>query len=243
MRDTSVSAFVLLSGGIDSATALYYALNDFRQVQAVSIDYGQRHRRELQSAAAVAQRASVEHSILTLPTLLCEAGGMLTDKAVAIPDISYDKIEGISPTFVPFRNGTMLSILAAHAMKYVNHVQRTCNLSRNSDLLKDLVTLYFGAHAEDARNWAYPDCTPEFVGAMANAIYIGSYQTVRLRAPFIYSTKAEIVAEGKRFGVPYDLTWSCYAGGDVHCGTCPTCRARKHAFRDAGTPDPTIYAA
>lgn len=242
-RDSYVRAFVLLSGGVDSATALYLAQRDFKHVTAVSFDYGQRHKREIDAAAWLAQEVGAEHNVISLPGVLTGSNVMLTDKAVAIPDMSYEDIKGISPTYVPYRNGTMLSVLAAHATKYIMGAAATAGLQPDSALLKDLVTLYFGAHAEDAKNWAYPDCTPEFVGAQANAIYVGSYRTMRLVAPFVYSTKAEIIRRGVEMRVPYEMTWSCYAGGEVHCGVCPTCRARKDAFRIAGVEDKTTYAA
>jgi 7-cyano-7-deazaguanine synthase len=243
VREKHVRAFVMLSGGIDSATALYRAMSEFVNVSAVSFDYGQRHGQEIAHAAKLARANNLPHVVLQLGTSLSGHNVMLTDPTVKIPDISYNQIEGISPTYVPFRNGTMLAVLAAHAMKYVQHVQIEEGLDPNSSLLKDLVTLYFGAHAEDAKNWAYPDCTPEFIGSMGNAIYIGSYQTVRLCAPFVHLTKASIIKEGTLLGVPYENTWSCYAGGIKHCGTCPTCRARKDAFSIAGIVDPTAYAA
>jgi 7-cyano-7-deazaguanine synthase len=101
--------------------------------------------------------------------------------------------------------------------------------------------IYFGAHAEDAQNWAYPDCTPEFIGAMANAIFVGTYRAVRLISPIMFMTKAQIVAMGDKLNVPFDKTWSCYKGGEKHCGKCPTCYARKDAFAVAGVRDPTVY--
>jgi 7-cyano-7-deazaguanine synthase len=241
VKDAYSRAFVLLSGGIDSATALYRAHNEHMRVTAISIDYGQRHKREITSAAALAQAIHAQHYVHELGDLLAGKDVMLTDRNVDIPKVSYDDIKGISPTYVPFRNGTMLAVLAAQAMKYVNHVQTITGVSADDPNLKDLVTLYFGAHAEDAKNWAYPDCTPEFVGAMANAIYIGSYQTVRLVAPYVYSSKADIIREGMRLSVPYAMTWSCYSGGELHCGVCPTCRARKDAFLIVGVADPTAY--
>jgi 7-cyano-7-deazaguanine synthase len=242
-RERNVCAMVLFSGGIDSATTLHLALREFRNVHAVSIDYGQRHKREIDYAFALAHQLSVTHTVLQLHELLSGQHVMLTQSGIAIPAVPYDQIEGISPTYVPYRNGVMLSALAAHASKYITHAANREHVGCNSPDLKDLVTLYFGAHAEDAKNWAYPDCTPEFIGAQANAIYIGSYQTVRLRTPFMYNTKADIVRAGAALGVPYELTWSCYEGGDKHCGVCPTCRARKRAFVVAGVDDPTEYAA
>lgn len=244
-RNKYVRAFVLLSGGMDSATALYHAADKFRNVAAVSIDYGQRHKREVAHAATLAagMRTPIPHDVIRLGDLLSGDNVMLTHKDMEIPEVSYNEIKGISPTYVPFRNGTMLSVLTAHAMKYVEKTRYDLDIDRNSPDLKDLVTLFFGAHAEDARNWAYPDCTPEFVGSMANAIYTGSYFTVRLCAPFIHMTKAEIVTRGYQLGVPFIDTWSCYVGGDHHCGVCPTCRARKDAFRIARVEDPTTYEA
>jgi 7-cyano-7-deazaguanine synthase len=153
---------------------------------------------------------------------------MLTDSSIAIPSISYaDLPHGVSPTYVPFRNGQMLSKLAGHIQGNIHFT--------------DDAMIYFGAHAEDAANWAYPDCTPEFVGAMANAIYIGTYQRVRLSTPWLHATKHEIITYGDKHGTPYHLTWSCYVGGERHCGVCPTCRARKDAFVKAGVADPTQY--
>jgi 7-cyano-7-deazaguanine synthase len=102
-------------------------------------------------------------------------------------------------------------------------------------------TIYIGVHADDGVNWAYPDCTPEFIGAMANAIYIGTYHKVRIRAPLQYDAKPDVVAKGNQLGVDFKNTWSCYKGEGIHCGTCPTCRSRKEAFELTGIPDPTEY--
>jgi 7-cyano-7-deazaguanine synthase len=259
-------AFVLLSGGLDSTTCLGIAMQQCSDVEAVSINYGQRHTKEIEHARRICNIYGIPHRTLNL-------GGILTDKntmlargskgLVDIPDISYDQIKGVSPTYVPFRNGTMLSVLAAHVQKWVvNEIERKMAEMKEAaaedseitdpevipyrrlvatDQLRDAVGIYFGAHAEDAANWAYPDCTPEFIGAMANAIYIGTYMTVRLYTPLMWYTKAQIVAYGDKLGVPFADTWSCYKGEEVHCGVCPTCRARKEAFRQANVNDPTTY--
>jgi 7-cyano-7-deazaguanine synthase len=241
-------AFVLLSGGIDSTTCLALAMEDFDGgVEAVSIDYGQRHIKEAQQAKAIADYYGIQHTILKVSGLAGE-GVMLTDKDVAIPSVPYSQIQGVSPTYVPFRNGNLLSAVTAHAQKYVNQQilglaeREKITMAVATDSAKDLCGVYFGAHSEDALNWAYPDCTPEFVGSMANAIYIGTYFAVRLYAPFVGATKADIISTGTRFNVPYGLTWSCYKGDDLHCGICPTCRARKSAFEAVGIEDPTLYA-
>jgi 7-cyano-7-deazaguanine synthase len=238
-------SFVLLSGGIDSTTCLAIA-NAFHDkhggtVEAISIDYGQRHLKETICAAEICDRYGIKHQVLDCKGAL--GSSMLTDPNVKVPDISYDDITGISPTYVPFRNGFMLARLAAHAQLYVNTVDKIFAGWDPKPALDDLVTLYFGAHSEDAKNWAYPDCTPEFIGSMANAIYIGTYRSVRLLTPLAYLDKSQVVEWGSKLGAPYDISWSCYKGEVEHCGTCPTCRSRKDAFRIAGVLDPTKYAA
>lgn len=248
-------AFVLLSGGLDSTTALGLAIEAFNgNVEAISIDYGQRHIKETVRAKEICEHYGIQHTILNLRGLMNGDGVMLTDSSVDVPDISYDEIVGVSPTYVPFRNGTMISAITAHAQKYVmQQIEEEKSKQINDGfspesasvmataVAKDLCAIYVGVHGEDALNWAYPDCTPEFVGAMANAIYIGTYFSVRLIAPFTHASKADIVSVGTKLNVPYELTWSCYKGEEYHCGTCPTCRSRKQAFADAGVIDPTHY--
>lgn len=246
-------AFVLLSGGLDSTTALYLAHRDFNgSVEAVSCDYGQRHKKEMEYAQRTCRRLGIKHTCIALGDLLSGRGIMLTDSSVQVPDVAYSDIRGVSPTYVPFRNGTMLSAITALAQKYV---MEQINLAidgkrldamdeKNRQMLraKDLVSIYAGQHAEDAANWAYPDCTFEFLGAMANAISVGTYYTIRLVTPFVFSSKAQIVLQGAALDVPYKDTWSCYRGEELHCGTCPTCLSRKDAFDKAAVEDPTVYA-
>jgi 7-cyano-7-deazaguanine synthase len=277
-------AFVLLSGGLDSTTCLYIAAHQFwgtppnaqtgktldyylqyggdvDWVEAVSIDYGQRHLKETEYARRTCDRLGIAHTVLPVGPLLSGQGVMLTDPSAEVPDISYAEIKGVSPTYVPFRNGLMLSAIAAHAQKYVNaqieasskdgkdewdHLNAAglrLNKEEATQAAKDLCGIYAGMHAEDAQNHAYPDCTPEFLGAMANAIYVGTYSTVRLHSPLQWMMKHQIVEWGTKLGVPYEDTWSCYKGDTLHCGVCPTCRSRKDAFKAAGVPDPTQYAA
>jgi 7-cyano-7-deazaguanine synthase len=272
-------AFVLLSGGMDSTTCLYKAIYDYfpesREersdeytfshpidwVEAVSINYGQRHTKELEYAKATCDRLGIRHTILDVGKLLSGATVMLTTESVGsveVPDVSYSDIKGVSPTYVPFRNGLMLAALTAHAQKYVNSQiqEETQNIldakgghgiiadatKEATDAAKDLCGIYFGAHSEDAQNWAYPDCTPEFIGSMANAIYVGTYFSVRLHTPIQWLMKHEIVTLGDKLGVPFENTWSCYKGETYHCGTCPTCRSRREAFEIAGIHDPTEYS-
>lgn len=228
-------AYVLLSGGIDSTTCLYMACKEHgsENVGAICINYGQRHLIELEHAERSCRALGIKHSaFLNLSHIIPIT--TLTDPDSNIPDKPYSELDGISPTYVPFRNGLMISAAAAHV-----HAEWSIAPEDDDDWL-----LYIGAHAEDAHNWAYPDCTPEFIGAMQNAIYIGTYRAVRLVAPLQYMTKAEIVLRACRLGVEFRDTWSCYRGGEIHCGTCPTCRARRAAFKDAyNMKDPTKYAA
>jgi 7-cyano-7-deazaguanine synthase len=229
--------FCLLSGGLDSTVMLGYMIDTYapdkpENALAISIDYGQRHKREIDAASRVAEYYDTEHRVVSIAGII--PSSMLTDQSQALPNASYaDLPDGISPTYVPFRNGMMLSVLASIAQGWVREDER------NRQAL-----IGFGAHAEDAQNWAYPDCAPEFIGPFGAAVFIGTYQKVRLVAPLMQMTKKEIVELGdKRVGAPFGMTWSCYAGGEVHCGTCPTCRARKAAFREADVRDPTEYAA
>lgn len=229
--------YVLLSGGIDSTTAVSEAINTVgrTRVKCVSIDYGQRHIRELKSAAAVAKFYGRPHSILPVNI----PNSMLTNPGIPVPEISYSEIKGVSPTYVPFRNGLMLATLTSHIVGI--HYDPTKDGAE--DFNPENVFIYFGAHAEDAAGWAYPDCSPEFIGAMSNAVYIGTYHKVRLVVPFAYMMKDQIIKRGAELKTPYHLTFSCYKGGEDHCGVCSTCISRREAFKKAGVNDPTIYLA
>lgn len=219
-------AIVLLSGGLDSTTALALALVERvpSEIICLSFLYGQKHELEAEAALKVAQHYGVEFNslIISLP----KGESVLMDHDATMPQMTYEELsrsQGPSPTYVPFRNGTMLSHAAAYA------------IDRGAE------EIWAGMHAEDARGWAYPDCTPEFIGAMQNAIYVGTYHEVRLVAPFTYSTKADIVRLGINMEAPYHLTHSCYEGQRVACGRCPTCIGRLEAFRSNEAKDPITY--
>lgn len=240
--------FTLLSGGVDSSTTLAIARQDFPDspIECVTVDYGQRHRKEMECAATIAAHYGADHIILNLSGLL---SGMLVDKGnnnEEIPNVSYaDLPVGISPTYVSFRNGTMLSLLASRAQAWVMAMEKTNENGgpwtkeqlRGMESRNFEATLYCGVHADDGVNWAYPDCTPEFIGAMANAILVGTYNKVRLRAPLQYFNKRDVVAVGLSKDVPFKDTWSCYKGEDMHCGICPTCRSRRDAFEFLNAED------
>lgn len=242
--------YVMLSGGADSTTCLAIARKDFPNdpIETVSFNYGQRHNIEMEYAKYQAQEFNASHQIISLKGFM---GGMLIDKGEdneAIPQKSYDELgDGISPTYVSFRNGLMLSVLAARAQAWVMEQQKLQAVDSDAT-----ATLYCGVHADDGAHWAYPDCTPEFIGPMAAAIYTGTYNTVRVRAPLLFMDKAAVIREGTRLGVDYAKTWSCYVGADAEhtvggvaaqCGKCPTCLSRRQAFLDNGIQDPTVYAS
>lgn len=219
-------AFVLLSGGIDSSTVLGIARQRYgrHNVEAIGINYGQRHKKEMDYARKLCEFYDIKQTILNLGD---QPQSMLTDPNAAVPNVSYKEIVGVSPTYVHFRNGQMISKIAAYASSQVAD--------------GDQGVILIGTHAEDAEGDAYPDCRLDFVGAMAAAVYIGTYHKIKLSAPLIELYKWQIVQWGVSICVPYEMTWSCYKGEDLHCGVCPTCRARKAGFADAGLDDPTLY--
>lgn len=223
-------ALVLFSGGLDSTTCLAIAVSKYgsKNVIALSISYGQKHRREIEAAEKIAKYYNVEKIDLDLSLIFrfsnCSLLGNSDEK---IPHISYaEQLENTngSPvsTYVPFRNGLFLSSAAAVA------ISRNCGI------------IYYGAHSDDAAGNAYPDCSQTFNTAMNTAIYEGSGKQVKIEAPFIGMTKAEVVKKGLEMKAPYEMTWSCYEGGDTPCGECGTCIDRKKAFELNGIDDPAL---
>ena len=218
---TDSKAVVLLSGGLDSTVCMGIAAKSHSDLVAVSMWYGQKHASEVNAARRVAAHYEAEHIVVELPTDPFKMGSLTTDEKM--PEMTYEEISdsfGVSPTYVPFRNATFLSIATAVA------------------LTKGASEVYAGMHAEDASGWAYPDCTPEFLGAMSSAIYVGSYREVRLVTPLMWLDKAEVVKKGLEVDAPFELTLSCYEGTEPPCGKCPTCVSRAHAFEAAGIIDP-----
>lgn len=226
-------ALVLSSGGVDSTTCVGIAVKDVgsENVSTVSVFYGQKHNKELECADEVAKFYNVKHYVLDLSNVLQYSNcSLMKNSTEEIPMMSYaDQIkkngEGKVSTYVPFRNGLMLSAVAALAQ---------------SIYPDDDVDIYLGAHADDAAGRAYADCSEEFTSAMNTAIVIGTYGKVRVVAPLVNLNKAGVVKLGLSIDVPYKYTWSCYAGGDKPCGHCGTCIDRAKAFEANGISDPAL---
>lgn len=219
-------AIVLLSGGIDSTTLLALAIRENDNVLALSCSYGQKHSVELDCARGIAWGYNTHWRLVELPRVFEGAGSTLIDPGVPQPHLTYAEIcesGGPSPTVVPFRNANFISVATAVAVA------------------EKAQYVYIATHGEDAHNWAYPDCTPEFLGAMANAVYIGTYREVRLRFPFTWIIKRDVIALGAKLKVPYSLTYSCYSGKELACGLCPTCVERIEAFKANNLIDPIDY--
>lgn len=212
---------LIYSGGLDSTVLLYSLLAERRDVKALSIDYGQRHCKELEHAARICDKLGIEHRIANLTGITpLLAGSSQTSEHLAVPEGHYAE-ESMKLTVVPNRNMIMLSIAIGWAVS----------------LEFDYVA--YAAHAGD--HTIYPDCRPEFAHAMNQAALIANWRPISIERPFIEMTKADIVHRGAAVGVPFAETWSCYAGGDLHCGKCGTCVERQEAFQLANIPDPTIY--
>ena len=217
------SVVVLLSGGMDSVTALYHAAQAWRVAAALSFDYGAKHNhREIPCAAWHCHRLGVRHEVIDLGFVNRLFRSDLLQSGGVIPDGHYEE-QTMKQTVVPFRNGIMLSVAAGYAESI------------------GAGGLAIAAHAGD--HAIYPDCREEFMESMATAIRLGTYAGVAIQRPFIAMTKAQIAAQGTELGVDYAQTWSCYKGGGIHCGTCGTCVERREAFLLAGITDPTVYAS
>lgn len=230
-QEKSMKALVLFSGGLDSTVCLGLAVREFGagEVLALSVSYGQKHRKEMEASEKIAAYYGVQRITLDLGELFRNSSCTLLEGSGGdIPHEEYAKqLEGSGgapvSTYVPFRNGLFLSSAAAVALSH------GCG------------TIWYGAHADDAAGNAYPDTSPAFNRAISDAIYIGSGNALRVVAPFIDKTKADVVAAGHEIGVPFELTWSCYEGGEKACGVCATCRDRIRAFQENGLTDPIEY--
>lgn len=226
-----MKALVLFSGGLDSTVCLAMAVKEYgpKEVLALSISYGQKHKKELEASEKLASFYGVRRLTLDLEPIFEGSNcSLLEGSTAAIPHETYgeqlSETDG-SPvsTYVPFRNGLFLSSAASIALCH------GCDV------------IYYGIHADDAAGNAYPDTGTAFQEAISKAVHIGSGNALTVVAPFLDKTKAYVVEKGTELGVPFELTWSCYEGQDKACGVCGTCRDRLIAFAENGLTDPIPY--
>ena len=216
-----MKALVLFSGGLDSTVLAAQLLADGAETRLLSIDYGQRHAKELQQAEKIAEALGLPHRILRLPDLGPLLGGSsLTDNQVELPEGHYAE-ESMKATVVPNRNMILLALAGGHALSL------------------EFDTIAYAAHAGD--HTIYPDCRPEFADAMETALGLADWEKLSLHRPFVHLSKTDLVKKGSELDAPLHLTWSCYAGREKHCGKCGTCVERKEAFALAKVTDPTEY--
>jgi len=218
-----MKTILILSGGMDSATLLYDLLSQGDDVEAIGINYKQRHGKELTCAAALCRRRGVRFDVLDLSSLSqFLTGSSQSDLSVPVPFGKYDE-PTMKLTVVPNRNMFMLAAAGAVA------------IARKADRLA------YGAHSGD--HTIYPDCRPEFVAAMLQAFRLCDWHSLALFAPYLDMTKGDVCRKGVELGVPYETTWTCYVGGDEPCGQCGACTERQEAFEFAGVKDPLCLSA
>jgi 7-cyano-7-deazaguanine synthase len=217
MMDAPSKTIVVLSGGLDSTTLLYHLRAAGHELKALSVDYGQRHSRELQAASRICKLTGTDHQVVDLSGLAPIFGGnALTDRSVDVPRGEYSQTT-MTVTTVPNRNMILLSIAAGWA------------------IAAKFNAVAFGAHSGDYT--PYPDCQPAFAKAMNAATHVCDFEPIEILAPFVRWNKADIVRRGHELRVPFELTWSCYEGGEVPCGRCSTCLDRISAFAQCGLVD------
>lgn len=214
---------VVLSGGMDSTTLMaHYAALRF-DLTALTVDYGQRHSKEIDSAREIAAHYGARHHVVDLRgfgALL--SGSALTDASVEVPDGHYAE-ESMRSTVVPNRNAVLANVAVSIGVAH------------------RAATVALGMHAGD--HFVYPDCRPQFVESLRELVAVANegFAAPRVEAPFLGWSKADIATHGTRLRAPLERSWSCYKGGELHCGTCGTCYERREAFREAGAEDPTAY--
>ncbi|MCR4774508.1 MAG: 7-cyano-7-deazaguanine synthase QueC [Prevotella sp.] len=212
-------SIIIVSGGMDSITMLYDKKDEI--ALGISFDYGSNHnKREIPFAEMHCKRLGIKHITIPLDFMHQYFKSSLLEGADAIPEGNYDE-DNMKSTVVPFRNGIMLSI--------------AIGIAESNGLKKVLIANHAGDHT------IYPDCRPEFINAINTTAKAGTFVGVEVSAPYTDITKGEIASIGKRLGLDYSETWSCYKGGEKHCGKCGTCMERKEALRDAGIEDTTEY--
>ncbi len=217
-----MKAVLILSGGVDSTTLLYKMLSDGYEVEALTFNYAQRHKKEIDCAKGVARLLKVPHRVVDMGCLASVLGDSALLGGKEVPKCHYTE-DAARQTIVPNRNMIMLAIAAGFAEA------------------SKIPAVFYAAHRNDST--IYPDCRKEFVEALRPAITLATaWHPVELKAPFIDLTKAEIVKIGLELKVPYEMTWSCYKGEEKPCKECPTCIERTEAFALNGAKDPLLRA-
>ena len=213
------NSVIIVSGGMDSITLLYDHKDEI--ALGISFDYGSNHNaREIPFAKMHCERLGIKHITINLDFMHQYFKSSLLDGAEAIPEGHYAD-DNMKSTVVPFRNGIMLSI--------------AIGIAESNNLDQVFIANHGGDHT------IYPDCRPEFINAIDAAATAGTYNNVKVVAPYTKITKSDIARIGKKLGIDYTETWSCYKGGEKHCGKCGTCVERKEALAEAGIEDTTIY--
>lgn len=214
------NSLMVLSGGMDSVTMLHEYASSIEM--AVSFNYGSNHNaREIECARMHCRQLDIPLTVIDLSFISEYFHSSLLEGADAVPDGEYD-FDNMKSTVVPFRNGIMLAAAAG--------------IAESNGLTRVMIANHAGDHA------LYPDCREGFIKAMSRAISEGTYENIMLYAPYTLLTKTQIAERGKRLGIDYATTYSCYKGGRFHCGVCGTCRERREALREAGIDDTTVYA-
>jgi len=211
---------VVYSGGLDSFTLLNEAVDMGHDVSTISFDYGQKHKRELDSVRKFCLQESIDHKVVDISSIKeIFSGSSLTDD-LEIPKGHYED-ESMQSTVVPNRNMILISLALGYAVT------------------KEAKEVWFGAHSGD--HAIYPDCRPEFVEKMDAVARISNYEPISVKAPYILKSKSEILKIGLSMNLDYALTWTCYEGGDLACGTCGACHERLESFADQNATDPIQY--
>lgn len=222
-----MKAVCILSGGMDSTTLLHKLKAEGHDVYALSVNYGQRHAKELACAAEQCEILGVTHKVVDLSSVIGDLlkGSSLTSKDVEVPEGHY-AAETMKKTVVPNRNMILLSLGAGYLLSLLDESDREGILA-------------YGAHAGD--HDIYPDCRGEFISALGFTLTLCDWKQVALYTPFLSYSKANIVSDGLALGVDFSKTWTCYKGGETACGRCGTCVERIEAFSKAGAIDPLLY--
>lgn len=211
---------VIYSGGMDSYTVLHKALAQGKQPYALSFDYGQRHKKELDYAAKVCRQLNVPHKIVDISAINSIVGGSALTSDIDVPEGHYEE-PSMQTTVVPNRNMILLSLAVGYAVSL------------------DATKVYYGAHSGD--HAIYPDCRPEFVEKMNQVCQIANYTPVDIVTPYLYESKIAILTDGLKMGLDYSQTWTCYNGREKACGQCGACQERLEAFAENKVKDPLEY--